>query len=475
MKRTYESESDNDNVPVRTDKGQTRWSCAEDDLLRELVKKYDGKITAEMVSDFQKFHERSLGSIRGRWEQYLRENREPSTQWSAEEDNLLTILVERHGIDYWPNIVADFNKRFHTRTARSIRTRWCVHINNNRDWTEAEDALLIEAHKAHGNSWTTILKQFPDREYHGLRRRLIKLQPEESEKNAMEESQSPILSKHASRRTDDDRLSQPLSSGAMGDVNAISKHASGCTEDDRLFQFLSSGAMGDVNAISKHASGCTSTEDDRLFQFLSSGSMGDARPSEGLDSFFQESACSGPISGVPCAQVLQVQSQWTYDDDELLMNGFNMLLSFKELSKLLNRSVAECQSRSKLLIDKKGSVCSEGPTTSRLDGVPHYSIHVPSAASTQFFEEGDQGSVAAAPFPSSKAGLLGKHKAATGYDTGPSDERSTLPPALGGSFPQFDTGLHDFLADTEGLCGLDVFPAAGASSLSNEYGLLGPD
>jgi len=357
MKRTYESEPATDDVSLRIH----RWSSKEDDLLRKLAQESGGRITIRLVSDFQKFYDRSQSSIRGRWEQYLRDNREPKTQ------SIPKLPLNR------------------------------------------EEQVLI--------------------------RRLKKLQ-------------SDAMSKHASQSTDNDRLSEPLSFGAMGDVKVMTKHARGSTDDDRLYQFLCSGAMGD------------------------------ARPIERIDSFFQGGACSGPISGVSLAQPLQVQvvqRQWTYDDDELLMNGFNMLLSFKQLSELLDRSVAECQSRSKLLIDKKGSVCSEGPTTSRLDGVPHYSIHVPSAASTQFFEEGDQGSVAAAPFPSSKAGLLGKHKAATGYDTGPSDERSTLPPALGGSFPQFDTGLHDFLADTEGLCGLDVFPAAGASSLSNEYGLLGPD
>ena len=40
----------------------------------------------------------------------------------------------------------------------------------------------------------------------------------------------------------------------------------------------------------------------------------------------------------------------------------------------------------------------------------------------------------------------------------------------------FDMEGHDILADTEEvLYDFDVLPAAGASSLSDEYGLLGPD
>jgi len=49
-------------------------------------------------------------------------------------------------------------------------------------------------------------------------------------------------------------------------------------------------------------------------------------------------------------------------------------------------------------------------------------------------------------------------------------------PASEHIFPAFDMEGHDILADTEEvLYDFDVLPAAGASSLSDEYGLLGPD
>jgi len=188
---TEEDESATAYVPVRTEKGLIRWTGEEDDLLRKLVKEHDGVISIPMVGAFRKvFPERSPDGIRHRWEQCLNSNK--NTKWSAEEEDLLTILVARHGVDSWPNIIADFGKRFSGKTTRSIRAYWCNHININRDWTDAEDALLIEAQKANGNRWAKIVTLFPNRDDPGIRLRFKKLQAKESD--ALEKMQSPNLS-----------------------------------------------------------------------------------------------------------------------------------------------------------------------------------------------------------------------------------------------------------------------------------------
>ena len=179
MKRTYESESDNDDVSVEAAKVCTRWSSEEDALLRKLVQEYGGRINRPMAEAFQRdFPKRTQEAMQCRWGQYIKISRNP--HWSAEEVDLLTRLVEVRGSDSWPEITAEFRRKFPDKSTRSIRAHWCAYINKNRDWTAEEETRLIEAQKVYGNKWTKIVTLFPNRDDQGIMYHFKRLQAKES-------------------------------------------------------------------------------------------------------------------------------------------------------------------------------------------------------------------------------------------------------------------------------------------------------
>lgn len=82
--------------------------------------------------------------------------------WTNEEDELLKVLVKKHGDTRWSAIAKDMG----TKGSKQCRRRWknVLTINaKNTGWTEEEDAKLIEYHRELGNKWTAISKRFGDR------------------------------------------------------------------------------------------------------------------------------------------------------------------------------------------------------------------------------------------------------------------------------------------------------------------------
>ncbi|KAK4756037.1 hypothetical protein SAY87_009794 [Trapa incisa] len=82
--------------------------------------------------------------------------------WSPEEDATLKRLVEVHGPRNWSLISAGIPGR----SGKSCRLRWCNQLSpsiHHLPFTPAEDALIIEAHRVHGNKWATIARLLPGR------------------------------------------------------------------------------------------------------------------------------------------------------------------------------------------------------------------------------------------------------------------------------------------------------------------------
>ncbi|KAJ8532416.1 hypothetical protein K7X08_012339 [Anisodus acutangulus] len=77
--------------------------------------------------------------------------------WSAEEDKLLTKLVERYGAKNWSLI----SKYIKGRSGKSCRLRWCNQLSPNvehRPFSPVEDDTILAAHASYGNRWATIAR-----------------------------------------------------------------------------------------------------------------------------------------------------------------------------------------------------------------------------------------------------------------------------------------------------------------------------
>ncbi|EAY15574.1 Myb-like DNA-binding domain containing protein [Trichomonas vaginalis G3] len=83
-------------------------------------------------------------------------------KFTADEDALLTQLVQNYGIFDWDTIAQKMNNR----TPRQCRDRWNYYLNpnvKNRPWTPDEENILIEKYMKIGPKWAVLCQFFDSR------------------------------------------------------------------------------------------------------------------------------------------------------------------------------------------------------------------------------------------------------------------------------------------------------------------------
>ena len=83
-------------------------------------------------------------------------------RFNQNEDEMLTKLVEKYGINNWSLIASEMLNR----NARQCHERWSNFLSphlNHGPWSQDEDVLLEEKVLELGNKWVTIQQYFPDR------------------------------------------------------------------------------------------------------------------------------------------------------------------------------------------------------------------------------------------------------------------------------------------------------------------------
>ncbi|KAL3819023.1 hypothetical protein ACJIZ3_004928 [Penstemon smallii] len=140
----------------RSTKGQ--WTAEEDEILRMAVQRFKGKNWKKIAECFK---DRTDVQCLHRWQKVLNPDLVKGP-WSKEEDEIIIEMVNRYGPKKWSTI----SQHLPGRIGKQCRERWHNHLNpniNKEPWTQDEELALIRAHQIYGNKWAELTKFLPGR------------------------------------------------------------------------------------------------------------------------------------------------------------------------------------------------------------------------------------------------------------------------------------------------------------------------
>jgi hypothetical protein len=143
----------------------SKWTDAEDDMLRELIQQF-GRQWSVIASHIPN---RTATQVASRWEKCINPILTKG-QFSLEEDQLITDFVKQNGIRSWPKITEIIPHR----TPKQCRERWLNNLDpaiTKSPWTAEEDRLIFEAYVKYGPKWSKIAPLIPGRSDNAIKNR----------------------------------------------------------------------------------------------------------------------------------------------------------------------------------------------------------------------------------------------------------------------------------------------------------------
>lgn len=104
----------------------------------------------------------------------------PRVSFTQKEDEIISFFVNIIGTNKW-SIISKYVKN---RTAKQCRDRYMNYLKpglSNIEWTPDEDELLLELYSKYGPKWSTINKNFNNRNQVSLKNRFIFLQKQKNQ------------------------------------------------------------------------------------------------------------------------------------------------------------------------------------------------------------------------------------------------------------------------------------------------------
>jgi hypothetical protein len=108
----------------------------------------------------------------------------PKCEFTPQEDALLIESVHTHGSSDW-SLIASL---LPGRNLRQCRERWNNYVNpalTHQEWTQSEDAFLLEKFNQLGPKWELIAAFFPGRGKNNIRNHYSTLQRKQARENSL--------------------------------------------------------------------------------------------------------------------------------------------------------------------------------------------------------------------------------------------------------------------------------------------------
>jgi hypothetical protein len=142
-----------------------KWTPAEDEALRELIKRYGPRWSVIAT----KMPNRNPTQVAARWQKCLN----PSLikgPFSTDEDQSIARFVEENGIHAWSKISAILPNR----SPKQCRERWFMNLDpgvTKDAWTFEEDNQIFQLHLQLGPKWSSIAQAVPGRTDNAVKNR----------------------------------------------------------------------------------------------------------------------------------------------------------------------------------------------------------------------------------------------------------------------------------------------------------------